>query len=521
MTDAAPPEAPGGLALAEFKSVSLDVGDWLWGMVRGSFNEKQSVSQMIVDAVIGMIPVVGDVTAARDLIAIVIGLCDDPRKREDKFQWMLLAVMIFALIPVLGGVIKGVGRILIHSMGEVARIMDKGARTARLLEAAREMVAAANRLGVGNAEKWLKELNFARYQNAAMEHINGLLVRIHNILSTVESKAGRLLPSSLKERLTSLKDGLMKIKAIVADHIPASIKQLDSDLRELQAFIHSGGETTSKAVSHTAQAGAKNLSYTEELILLEGKGATRSARGGLAQNSSKANKIEQWYKHEPGFPDLTSRGRRLPGSLNADFPLIATYAGQIVNREVQAGERIFRVFGPKGKTHGVDVLDAFSGGSPARLGGPSFWGLGEVPTTAERWRQGSAVLDEWNRDGFMVVGQVLPGRPAPLRGCTGVIAEQQGDKIGVQYLRGGDKQAILEIPADVAKALNQLGEDVQKTGKAIKAEIGGISWDIRPTGWQDVNGIHGYFHMPGPGTIQTVRLGAREIASKRDQGGSN
>ena len=56
------------------KRLSLDVLDWMWGTVKGSFNEKMDTSQIIVDAVIGMIPLVGDVTAARDLIAVSLGL---------------------------------------------------------------------------------------------------------------------------------------------------------------------------------------------------------------------------------------------------------------------------------------------------------------------------------------------------------------------------------------------------------------------------------------------------------------
>ena len=78
---------------------------------------------------------------------------------------------------------------------------------------------------------------------------------------------------------------------------------------------------------------------------------------------------------------------------------------------------------------------------------------------------------------------------------------------------------MMEIPADVASSLNELGMKAQNTGKVIKQEMWGVAWEFHPTGWSDVNGIHGYLHMPGPGTVQTVRLGARETASKRE--GSN
>src|SRR4051812_11425801 len=110
-------DAPGELSSESFQSVYLEAGDWLWGTVEGAFNEKATLSQILVDAAIGMIPFVGDVTGVRDLLAVVIGLSTDPRKREEKTQWVLLVVLSFALILVVGGVIKGVGRLLLKTMG--------------------------------------------------------------------------------------------------------------------------------------------------------------------------------------------------------------------------------------------------------------------------------------------------------------------------------------------------------------------------------------------------------------------
>ena len=50
---------PGALQTSQFKQISSEVAGWLWGTVQGAWNEKQTVSQIIVDAVIGMIPLVG------------------------------------------------------------------------------------------------------------------------------------------------------------------------------------------------------------------------------------------------------------------------------------------------------------------------------------------------------------------------------------------------------------------------------------------------------------------------------
>ncbi|RBB08800.1 hypothetical protein BRO03_21155, partial [Xanthomonas oryzae pv. oryzae] len=42
----------------------------------------------------------------------------------------------------------------------------------------------------------------------------------------------------------------------------------------------------------------------------------------------------------------------------------------------------------------------------------------------------------------------------------------------------------------------------------------GMHFEIRPSGWKDVNGIIGYIHTPGTGTVTTARLGERKQATK-------
>jgi hypothetical protein len=88
---------------AETKSTVSEVGGWIWGTIEGGFNEQQSISQIIVDAAISMIPVVGDVTAVRDLIAVILRLVEHPEKRKEKMEWVILALLIFALQSPLRG----------------------------------------------------------------------------------------------------------------------------------------------------------------------------------------------------------------------------------------------------------------------------------------------------------------------------------------------------------------------------------------------------------------------------------
>ncbi|WP_234305996.1 hypothetical protein [Ralstonia pickettii] len=233
-------QAPGGLSLSKFKSICADVADWTWGMVQGAFNEKATFSQILVDAVIGMIPLVGDGTAVRDLIAVIMGLINDPKKRDEIFEWILLVVLVFALIPVIGGVVKGVGRILIKVFKEAA-LLTGAARAAKLMEGAQEIIAFLNRIGVKNAEQWLLKLRFAEYQAKVMDRFGALMDVLDIALQLIKAKAGSMIPASLAQRIDALRNGLAVIKAKGSEMIPKAIKELDQELRELQAYVRSGG----------------------------------------------------------------------------------------------------------------------------------------------------------------------------------------------------------------------------------------------------------------------------------------
>lgn len=178
-------EAPAGWTLSRFKAVCADVGSWTWGTVQGAFNEKASLSQIIVDAVIGIIPLVGDATAVRDLIAVIIGLSGSEEKRNSKWEWVLLVVLLFALIPIIGGVIKGVGRITVK-VAKSATSLSGPARIAHMRAGAVEVVEFLNRICVKNAEKWLLSLRISDHTAEVM----GKLKLLTTTLDSILEKAG-------------------------------------------------------------------------------------------------------------------------------------------------------------------------------------------------------------------------------------------------------------------------------------------------------------------------------------------
>lgn len=489
------------LSPSGFKALALETGGWLWGTAQGCFNEKASLSQMIVDAVIGMIPVVGDVTAVRDLIAVSIGLIEDPKKRESKWEWALLVVLIFALIPVIGGVAKGVGRLVIDAA-------KSGKASARV---AMDIVHFLNRVGHGHAEKWLLKFRFADHQAAILGKLDAFADVVISTITKIKDKLGFFVPKSLESRLDQLKNGFTWLKAQGHKMIPDAIKELDQKLREIQAYVHSGGETTSRQAKHAVSTGEHVTTHADETRLLEdGPLPARSARNGWAQNPASTkpkelSNIKKYYQHEPGYPDLMARVDKEAG----EYSYLAAYSGKVINRPLKPGEKVYRFFGPGGVTHGFSVDRSRPGGA--------WWGLGEPPKNAKQWRESAAVKDEWNRDGFVVVGTV--SEHANIKSCVGTISEQYGKELPGQYLPGGGQQAYFDFSRAQSDQLQLVADEVMATGKPKKWKdsVSGLEFEVRPTGWTDANGVYGYSHMPGPATIQTAKLAARERASKEQE----
>jgi hypothetical protein len=498
---------PAGWTLSHFKAVCADVGSWTWGTVQGAFNEKASITQIIVDAVIGMIPLVGDATAVRDLIAIVIGLADDEEKRNSTWQWVLLVVLLFALIPVFGGVVKGVGRIIVKFAQEAAHLAQ-AAKMAHMAAGAREVIEFLNRIGVKNAEKWLLALRISDHLATLTEKFTYLMLTLDKVLVKARAKVAGVIPS-LAKRIDSLRAGLAKVLEKGKEMIPTAVKELDQKLREIQAFIRSGGETTSRVALHEVATGQRVTTHADERRLVEeGVLPIRNSRGGFNQNPASPTdpkQIAKYYKHEAGYPDLMYAVDPSSKQYNS----VAAFAGKMVNRELKDGEQVFRFFGPPRTTHGVPVDEAWAGGA--------WWGVGAPPKTAKEWREMAAVLDSFNGDGFFVSARVTGGKGP--KAVVGTVSEQFGEKIPGQYLPGGATQAFFFLEKDFKELLNKAGHDFASGAKTSKllAPATGLEFTFHSTGWTDANGIWGYIRGPGTTATQTARVGSREQATKHNE----
>ena len=537
-------DAPGGLSDAEFKSWYVEAGDWLLGTVQGGFNEKMSVSQIVVDAIIGMIPLVGDVTAVRDLIAISMGMSDSEEKRKSVLEWITLVILLLALIPVLGGVIKGVGKLTVRAARQAAKAGPEA--VLRILgQTAEEIIEFMNRLGVGNAKKWFLDLNITQYQGAIIKNFNDLTNGIITAIDKTLRRASWVLPNNLIERMKQISASMKTLQQTGKEMIPQAVKEFNDQLIWMQQYIRTGGTpqlamatgtthaaaSTSHAAANTSQstahaaggvtppkapekveipavkgnkppklanvegsavAGKQNKSRTRESRIDENRKADPpppKVKGYPKNDAVKGS--NDWKKHytpDPanGYPDLTKKVEKNINDGIDHYTEIEAFCGKMVNRELKSNEKIYRVFGEKGTTYGVAIDEAKAGGK--------WWGVGNPPKDAREWREMCAVRDEWNRDQFIVVGTPPKCPQKPVKGVFGTVSEQYSTKINGQYLPGGYPQGVLDIPQSTTDMLTDLGRKTIQDGQVRKftCPTTGVEFDIRPTGWPDANGVHGY-----------------------------
>ncbi|HBR4754557.1 TPA: hypothetical protein L9W62_000317 [Klebsiella pneumoniae] len=491
-----------GISIAWFKETSLETGQWIWGTLQGAFNEKQTIGQIIVDAVIGMIPLVGDVTAVRDLIAVSIGLAKEPKKRESVTEWVFLVILLFALIPVIGGVIKGVGRLAL-------RVTTKAAENVETLG---DVIKFLNRVGEGDAVKWLNKLNVVEYQAQLIEKMsdfcNTMITAINQIL---KARVGRMLPEKWQAELLRVRDGFAALQSLASKMIPQALKELDAKLRVLQALVYRGEVHTIATGTGRAEVRREAEAYLIERPLREApKQGTRFP--SIHAEVLHEDRLRRKYSKE-GYPDLFSRKpEKSPAFGNSlVYANIASFSGEITakNAREMAGSTIFRAFG--------NPTDLAPNGSWAAGG---FWGYQKVPGKAEEWRQLSAVLDEWNGNGFLVVLHLpedLATRMPGTNAWHGKIAEQFGQKRPDQYLQGGGEQVIINLDELLKKELNRIGEQVKASGQVVSTEINGVKAEFYPTGWKEVEGVHGYSRPEGiepPYATTTRELHDDELRSK-------
>lgn len=429
---------------AEKQLTALDVANELWnaaksgtewagGMLAGEFNAKQSTGQIVTDAVISMFPIAGEATAARDAVAITIRLSDSKEDSNDLFDWIALVLCLLAVVPLLGGILKGVGKLILRAASKSEDLVKLG----------KEILAFLRKMGYGDPAKWLRELDFAKYQGEVMQGFEALLKRLIDISLFIPKKLGPVLPESVLRFFKDLPDKLERLRRLGVSKIPKAIRELNRLLDRVRQQLLEG--SFADVVIPTAGEA--------KAMVNEGRIGSKAAR----QIESKGHRpaaVEQ-YRHKEGWPDMRYRLSRDTNELEISTKNIASFS---VRAPIEAvvispgGGPVFRVIQQDFKV--ASVLQE----APHRDG--SFWAE-TMPENGRAWRRDCAVKQAWSKNGAYVkmdriptadelkaLGIAVPPDWSGMRVWKGTIAEQVDDKGDLAthlLLPGGEVQLFIDF----------------------------------------------------------------------------
>lgn len=307
-----------GLPRAEAVSAFDAAIDWAWGTAQGDFNKDQSTSQLVVNTILGVIPLVDQALDLRDLVSGVRDLVEFYSEDEDKQKsrpemlglsyeaWLWLGLFLIALgcIPEVGSVVKGLLKGLI-------RFLQKAGKTAaelspqdlrRLWEL---LLRIMNYLGIhsGNAHRWLK-VDFPRHldewMNLAAKKVDAAFKAFDQLLDRAERYAG-ILPvkaaQAILNRAGIYRAALNKawrrledMKAVVNKWIREQIQKV---LRGKHNFEARGSIDTSPAPSSGLNARTQEAEPPPPLDPIA-RAAKRKELGLGLRDNKRALNYKEW-----------------------------------------------------------------------------------------------------------------------------------------------------------------------------------------------------------------------------------
>ena len=396
--------------------LTKEAGDWVGGALKGEFNHKATLGQIAFDAVISMFPVAGEATAIRDLIAIITKMVADNKETQQVLNWIGIILCLLPIIPIFGGVLKGIGRLLVTVIKDSTKVA----------EVATAILAFLRKMGYGDPIKFIDKLKFSQYQTKILSEFKKFLSRLKAAFNFFNNKMGYAISKEAKVYLNSMGPKFDELARLADQKIPSGIKALDKALNQVR----------SEMINQMNKAGTKIGGGQTKVLTTEARLASSSART-IASKGHKAAPLSHFKPH-PEYPDLSNSKLSW---------VIKTFS---VKTKIK-----YKTYSPGAKVKLTRVLDEAKP-SPTGL----FWG-DKLPKNGTEWRFDCAVLTAWSDNGIFVqltriptklelqkIGIKVPSNWKGLKTWEGGIAEQIDFEKGIGsklLLPGGEKQVVIDF----------------------------------------------------------------------------
>lgn len=306
--------------LAEVKKIA----DWAWGAMIGEFNPSPTLGQTIVAGLISIIPVADQVSDIRDLVANVLKLTDE-KERENKENWINLALTAFGLIPTIGSVVKTLIKVIRHKDFTDIKILDEIMETC---ETYLRKIGADDKIPWGdNKIHWLQTKPWQELANRAKTHIQEYLEKFSDKLQGFKNF---LLDAEYLEQDKKLYQLSQIVDTIILQGI---IKPIDEVAKEIIQKVD-GLLSTPYAMAMVANGGK----VTQNIHIGGGGNLNAPTQSTLIQKSQKVVFKQMPQKRVGCFNRVnTDKAReRADENIQNDYPAgfgNSTSADDYLNRE--------------------------------------------------------------------------------------------------------------------------------------------------------------------------------------------
>ncbi|MGJ9416850.1 hypothetical protein ACHAC9_03650 [Massilia sp. CMS3.1] len=235
--------------------------DWLKSVFFGEFSDHRPLSAVVADMLVSYIPGVVIVTSARDAVAVILRLANHPEKREELMEWVLLsACLIVVALPVAmaagGAAVAGVGAIVGGLAGSELGAALRAVMLMLIKEASKlvELVRFLQKFIKGDILKFLRSVQFAKYEKPLMQAMNKITGKLVAVVKTLRTHLETLQYfDSVKATIVKLIQWEKRFYAVQQD----ALKQMPKALAELDVRLAKVVAQTAPKEAHTVAAGVQ------------------------------------------------------------------------------------------------------------------------------------------------------------------------------------------------------------------------------------------------------------------------
>ncbi|MCP3141609.1 hypothetical protein [Pyxidicoccus xibeiensis] len=282
---------------------ATEAWDWTWGVLQGGFNKDASVSQIIADTVISLIPVVDQVADVRDLVAALFDLkhfyarVSWQRLPDEEFWlWMGVVLTLVGCIPELGSAIKGVFRVLLRAFRDASAKVNPR----QVLD---QLLSVLNYFGKGNGYRWLRAL-----LGQLEQHARWALQKLRGVLGAIES-ALRKLPDLVRATRQYFLSLLNTLKSRADAMVQRVIAWFKDKLQRVMGQPPVQRKGTTNAPNTTQQQAQRPPGWF---------GATRKRYDELSQDPAHNGKISPKSRNEARVGMKLEQDGKLAGPIKRD-----------------------------------------------------------------------------------------------------------------------------------------------------------------------------------------------------------